>query len=48
MELHSHYDREIAALLKALGRAYLQNGENRKAAEKFKLLVESGLEDDEH
>lgn len=47
MELHSHYDRETAALLKALGRAYLQNGENRKAAEKFKQLVESGLEDEE-
>ena len=47
MELHSHYDRETAALLKALGRAYLQNGENRKAAEKFKQLVDSGLEDEE-
>lgn len=47
MELHFHYDRETAALLKALGRAYLQNGENRKAAEKFKQLVDCGLEDEE-
>jgi len=47
LELHYHCDSETAALLKALGQAYLKNDENRKAAEKFKQLVDYGLEDEE-
>ena len=36
---------KVAALLKALGQAYLENGEHRKAAEKFRQLYDLGHRD---
>jgi tetratricopeptide (TPR) repeat protein len=39
------YDPEVVELLTALGRAYLENGENQRAAEKFRQLVKNGIED---
>ncbi len=41
------YDPEVVELLKALGRAYLENGENQRAADKFRQLVNNGVEDAE-
>ncbi len=41
------YDAEVIDLLKALGRAYLENGENQRAAEKFRQLLQNGVEDTE-
>lgn len=41
------YDPEVVELLKALGRAYLENSENLRAAEKFRRLVDNGVEDAE-
>ncbi|HEX9653348.1 MAG TPA: tetratricopeptide repeat protein, partial [bacterium] len=41
------YDQEVVDLLKALGRAYLENGENQRAADKFRQLVNNGIEDSE-
>ncbi|MCH9007059.1 protein kinase [candidate division KSB1 bacterium] len=43
----AHADPQVVELLKALGRAYLENGENRKAIEKFRHLVQEGHEDAE-
>lgn len=40
-----HYDAEVVELLKALGRAYLENGENQRAADKFRQLVKNGVAD---
>lgn len=38
-------DPKVVELLKALGRAYLENGENEKATDKFKQLYEQNFED---
>ncbi len=40
-------DQQVAGLLKALGKAYLENGENQKASEKFRQLVNNGIVDPE-
>ena len=40
-------DPKVVALLKALGKAYLEHGEPEKAVEKFSLLLSSRLEDNE-
>lgn len=45
--LNQHQDGRVVGLLKALGRAYLENGENQTAVEKFKPLYQSGTEDPE-
>ncbi len=40
-------DEKVVELLKALGRAYLENGENEKAVEKFRQLVTHNADDAE-
>lgn len=47
LELNKQSDIEVVELLKALGRAYLENGENHKAADKFRELIRQGFEDEE-
>ncbi|MFQ6114970.1 MAG: protein kinase, partial [bacterium] len=47
LDLNQKYDSQVIDLLKALGRAYLENGENQKACEKYKQLVNQGIEDPE-
>ncbi|MFQ5604931.1 MAG: protein kinase [bacterium] len=39
------YDHQVVNLLKTLGKAYLDNGENHKAAEKFRQLVNHGIDE---
>ncbi|RMF67707.1 MAG: hypothetical protein D6743_04460, partial [Calditrichaeota bacterium] len=42
---HEKTDQEVIALLQALGKAYLENNENQKAADKFRQLIDQGVAD---
>ena len=44
MDTNLKPDQEVLELLTALGRAYLENNENQKAAEKFRQLFHLGIE----
>jgi serine/threonine protein kinase len=47
LDLSQKNDQQVVDLLKALARAYLENGENLKAVVKYKQLVDQGIEDPE-
>ncbi|MFQ5864299.1 MAG: protein kinase [bacterium] len=46
-DLTQKYDAQVVDLLKTLGRAYLESGESQKACEKYKQLVNQGIEEPE-
>ncbi|MFQ5822675.1 MAG: protein kinase [bacterium] len=47
LDINQKDDQQVIDLLKALGRAYLENGENQKASEKYRQLINQGIEDPE-